>query len=151
MITFTLNGEKQEYTGNGNYTLLNYLRNVKGITSVKDGCSGQAACGACTVEINGKAVLSCVTKMRKLQDAEVLTPEGFPPYVLDTIAKMMVNEGAVQCGFCTPGFISRTKVLLQDNPEPNIEEIRKAIKPHLCRCTGYKKIEDAIVCLGSYR
>ncbi len=144
MISFTLNGEKQSYQGNPDKSLLEYLRLDKHLTSVKDGCSGQAACGACTVEINGKAMLSCVTKMSKLQDAEVLTPEGFPPYVLDTIAKIMVNEGAVQCGFCTPGFISRTKVLLQDNPTPDIEEIRKAIKPHLCRCTGYKKIESAI-------
>jgi len=146
MISFALNGEKQNYKGDSGRTLLEYLRLDKHITSVKDGCSGQAACGACTVEINGKAMLSCVIKMEKLQDAEVFTPEGFPDYVLDTIAKAFVNKGAVQCGFCTPGFISRTKVLLHNNPQPTIEEIRKAIKPHLCRCTGYKKIEDAIVC-----
>lgn len=146
MISFTLNGEKQNYKDNPDKSLLEYLRLDKHITSVKDGCSGQAACGACTVEINGKAMLSCVIKMEKLQDAEVFTPEGFPDYVLDTIAKAFVNKGAVQCGFCTPGFISRTKVLLHNNPQPTIEEIRKAIKPHLCRCTGYKKIEDAIVC-----
>ena len=148
MISFTLNNKKQNYTGNPDKTLLDFLRIDKNITSVKDGCSGQAACGACTVEINGKAMLSCVIKMSKLQDAEVLTPEGFPPYVLDTIAKAMVNKGAVQCGFCTPGFISRTKVLLQNNPNPTIEEIQKAIKPHLCRCTGYKKIEEAIQFAG---
>ena len=141
MITFTLNGEKQEYHGDGHYTLLNYLRKDKGITSVKDGCSGQAACGACTVEINGHAKLSCVTKMRTLQDAEIYTMEGFPEYVKDTIAKAMVNEGAVQCGFCTPGFITSTKVLLEHNPNPTVEEIQKAFKPHVCRCTGYKKIE----------
>lgn len=148
MITFSLNGQQQNYTGDPDRTLLDFLRLDKHITSVKDGCSGQAACGACTVEINGKAMLSCVTKMLKLQDAEVLTPEGFPPYVLDTIAKAMVNKGAVQCGFCTPGFISRTKVLLQNNPTPSIEEIQKAIKPHICRCTGYKKIEEAIQYAG---
>ncbi|RLD45420.1 MAG: selenium-dependent xanthine dehydrogenase [Bacteroidetes bacterium] len=148
MISFTLNGEKQKYEGNPKRSLLDFLRLDKHITSVKDGCSGQAACGACTVEINGKAMLSCVVKMEKLQDAEVLTPEGFPDYVLDTIAKAFVNKGAVQCGFCTPGFISRTKVLLQNNPHPTIVEVRKAIKPHLCRCTGYKKIEEAIVCAG---
>ncbi|RLD83776.1 MAG: (2Fe-2S)-binding protein, partial [Bacteroidetes bacterium] len=76
MISFTLNGEKQSYQGNPDKSLLEYLRLDKHLTSVKDGCSGQAACGACTVEINGKAMLSCVTKMSKLQDAEVLTPEG---------------------------------------------------------------------------
>ena len=145
MISFTLNGDKQNYEGNPGKSLLTYLRLDKQFTSVKDGCSGQAACGACTVEINGKAILSCVIKMEKLQDAAVYTPEGFPDYVLDTIAKSFVNKGAVQCGFCTPGFISRTKVLLQNNPHPTIDEVRKAIKPHLCRCTGYKKIEDAII------
>lgn len=148
MISFKLNGEKQNYKGDFEKSLLEYLRLDKHLTSVKDGCSGQAACGACTVEIDGKAVLSCVTKMGKLQGAEVLTPEGFPKYVLDTIAKAFVNKGAVQCGFCTPGFISRTKVLLQNNPRPTIGEIQKAIKPHLCRCTGYKKIEEAIVYAG---
>ena len=148
MISFTLNGEIQQYDGNPDKSLLEYLRLGKHLTSVKDGCSEQAACGACTVEIDGKAVLSCVTKMGKLQDKEVLTPEGFPAYILDTIAKAFVNKGAVQCGFCTPGFISRTKVLLQNNPNPTVKEVQKAIKSHLCRCTGYKKIEDAIVHAG---
>ena len=148
MISFTLNGQSETYEGNPDKSLLDYLRLERNITSVKDGCSGQAACGACTVEINGKAMLSCVTKMSKIQDAEVLTPEGFPDYILDTIAKAMVNKGAVQCGFCTPGFISRTKVLLQNNPQPSVEEVQKAIKPHLCRCTGYKKIEEAIIYAG---
>lgn len=150
MISFKLNGEIQDYFGDPNQSLLNYLRLGKGITSIKDGCSAQAACGACTVEVNGKAVLSCVTKMQKLEAAEIFTPEGFPEYVLDTIAKAFVNKGAVQCGFCTPGFISRTKVLLQNNPNPSIEEIQKAIKPHLCRCTGYKKIEEAIQHAGAH-
>ena len=148
MISFKLNGKIQDYEGDPEKSLLEYLRLDKHITSVKDGCSGQAACGACTVEIDGKAMLSCVIKMGKLQDTEVLTPEGFPEYVLDTIAKAFVNKGAVQCGFCSPGFISRTKVLLQNNPQPTIDEIQKAIKPHLCRCTGYKKIEEAIVHAG---
>ena len=126
MISFTLNGEIQTYKGDPDRSLLEYLRLDKNITSVKDGCSAQAACGACTVEIDGKAMLSCVIKMTKLQDSEVYTPEGFPKYVLNTIAKAMVNKGAVQCGFCTPGYISRTKVLLQNNPQPTIEEIIRA-------------------------
>ena len=145
MIIFKLNNKEIRYEGDENKSLLDFIRKDKGLTSVKDGCSGQAACGACTVEMNGKAVLSCVTKMSKLQDAEVYTPEGFPEYVKDTIAKALVNEGGVQCGFCTPGFISRTKVLLRENPEPTIEEVRKAIKSHICRCTGYKKIEKGIL------
>jgi len=115
MITFILNGEKQMFEGNPDLTLLKYLRNEKHLTSVKDGCTDQAACGACTVEINGKAMLSCVQKMGTLQDAVIFTPEGFPEYVKETIAKAFVNKGAVQCGFCTPGLISRTKVLLEKN------------------------------------
>jgi len=142
MITFNLNGKEITYEGDEKYTLLNYLRKDLGITSVKDGCSGQAACGACTVEINGKAKLSCVAKMGTLQDATVLTMEGFPDYIKETIATAMVNEGAVQCGFCTPGFITTTKVLLEKKPKPTIEELRTAFKPHVCRCTGYKKIEN---------
>ena len=144
MITFTLNGVKETYQGSPDLTLLKYLRNHKHIISVKDGCSGQATCGACTVEIDGKARLACVTKMGKLNGTEILTPEGFPEYVKDTIAKAFVNKGAVQCGFCTPGFITRTKILLQNNPNPSIEEIQKAIKPHLCRCTGYTKIMESV-------
>jgi aldehyde oxidoreductase len=148
MITYTLNGVKETYSGDPELTLLKHLRLDKHITSVKDGCSGQATCGACTVEINGKAKLACAIKMKTLNNAEVFTPEGFPDYVKDTIAKAFVNKGAVQCGFCSPGFISRTKVLLQENPNPSIEEIQKAIKSHICRCTGYKKIEEAIIYAG---
>jgi len=144
MIEFRINGKNISYDGDPDKTLLKYLRLELGITSVKDGCSAQATCGACTVEINGQAKLSCVTKLGKLEGAEIYTMEGFPEYVRDTIAKAFVNKGAVQCGFCTPGFIARTKVLLQENPTPTIDQIRKALKSHLCRCTGYKKIEDAI-------
>jgi selenium-dependent xanthine dehydrogenase len=144
MIQFKLNGKTVKYNGDENRTLLKYLRNDACITSLKDGCSAQSACGACTVEINGEAKLSCVIKMSKLQNTEVFTPDGFPEYVKDVIAKAFVNKGAVQCGFCTPGFITRTKVLLQKNPNPTLTEIQTALKQHICRCTGYKKIEDAI-------
>jgi len=145
MISFHLNNKLINYTSNPNQSLLKHLRLDHKITSAKDGCSGQAACGACTVEINGLAKLACVTKMSKLQNAKIYTLEGFPDYVKDNIAKAFVNKAAVQCGFCTPGFVARTKVLLQDNPQPSIDEIRKALKPHLCRCTGYKKIENGIL------
>lgn len=145
MINFTLNNENIVYSGDLNRSLLDFLRKDEQLTAVKDGCSAQAACGACTVEVNGKAVLSCVIKMSKLQGAEIFTPEGFPKHILDLIAKSLVNEGGVQCGFCTPGFISRIKVLLENNAKPTLDEIRKALKPHLCRCTGYKKIEQGIL------
>ncbi len=144
MIRFKLNNEEISFDGNPELSLLNYLREEKDITSVKDGCSGQSACGACLVEIDGKAKLSCVTKMKTLEGYEVLTLEGIPSHIRDLVAKAFVEKGAVQCGFCTPGFIMRTKILLQENPNPTLEEIRVALKWHLCRCTGYKKIENAI-------
>ena len=144
MIKFSLNGELICYEGDPNNSLMNFLREEKDITSVKDGCSCQAYCGACMLEINGEARLSCTTKMYKLNDAEVTTMEGIPEAVRDVIAKAFVEKGAVQCGFCTPGFIMRTKVLFQKNPTPTREEIVKALNVNLCRCTGYVKIIDAI-------
>jgi len=145
MIRFTLNGKEKIYNGDSERSLLDYLRQDEKITSVKDGCSGEGVCGACTLEINGKAKQSCVIKMRRLEGAEIVTLEGTDAYIKDTIAKSFVNKGAVQCGFCTPGLISRTKVLLDKNNNPTYAEVQKAIKPHICRCTGYKKIEEAVL------
>jgi selenium-dependent xanthine dehydrogenase len=145
MIHFKLNGKERIYKGDVERSLLDYLRKDEGITSVKDGCSGEGVCGACTLEIDGKARQSCVTKMKRLEGVEIVTLEGTDTYLKDTIAKAYVNKGAVQCGFCTPGLISRTKILLDKNQNPSLEEVQKAIKPHICRCTGYKKIEDAVL------
>jgi len=144
MINFRLNDENISYSGNPEITLLQLIRGEKHLTATKDGCSGQATCGACTVEINGKAKLACATKIKSLDSTEVFTLEGIPENIRDVIAKTFVNKGAVQCGFCTPGFIMRTKILLQENLNPTYNEIQKAIRPNLCRCTGYKKIECAI-------
>jgi selenium-dependent xanthine dehydrogenase len=144
MINFILNKENINYNGNPELTLLKYLRNELEITSVKDGCSGQAACGACMVEINGEAKLSCITPMSKLQGTEVTTMEGVPEKIKQVLGKAFVEKGAVQCGFCTPGFLMRTKVLLQKNPTPTKEEIKQALTLNLCRCTGYAKIIEAI-------
>jgi aldehyde oxidoreductase len=145
MVQFTLNGQSINYSGEKTRSLLDYLRLDRHLTAAKDGCSGEGVCGACTVEIDGKARLACTTRMEKLEGARVLTMEGFPEYVRHTLVASFVNHGAVQCGFCIPGFISRTKVLLEKNPSPSIEEVRQAIRPHLCRCTGYKKIEEGIL------
>ena len=144
MVSFYLNGSKIEYSGNEDRTLIQFLRLDAGITSVKDGCSGQGVCGACLVEIDGKARLSCTTRMKRLQDCSVVTTEGIPEPVREVIAKAFVERGAVQCGFCTPGLIMRTKILFTEKSHPAREEIRKAINLHLCRCTGYVKIIDAI-------
>lgn len=144
MIRFILNGADVTFTGNPEKKLLYFLRNEKHITSAKDGCSGQGACGACMVEINGEARLSCLTPMKKVDKAVVNTLEGIPPGIRDVLARAFVEKGAVQCGFCSPGFLMRTKILLQKNPNPSREEIRHALNQNLCRCTGYVKIVDAI-------
>ena len=144
MITFILNNNKINFKGDEEETLLNYLRNKLGITSVKDGCSGEGVCGACMVEIDGKARLSCTRRMKSLEGSEVITMEGIPEKVREVIARAYVKKGAVQCGFCTPGLIMRTKVLFAENPYPDREQIKKAINLNLCRCTGYVKIVDAI-------
>lgn len=145
MISFHLNNQQVNYNGDTQISLLNYLRNELKITSVKDGCSGQGACGACLVEVEGKPKLSCTTKLESLNDKKVLTLEGVPNEVLDIIAKAFVKKGAVQCGFCTPGFLMRTKILFDQNLNPSKDEIKKALGLNLCRCTGYQKIVDAIV------
>jgi aldehyde oxidoreductase len=144
MVKFILNGQITNFEGDPEIPLLKFLRNTKNITSVKDGCSCQGACGACMVEINGEAKLSCLTPLKKLENAKVNTLEGLPEDVRDILAKAFVEIGAVQCGFCTPGFLMRTNILLQKNPTPTREEIKQALTLNLCRCTGYVKIIDGI-------
>ena len=145
MIRFKLNGQDTIYRGPEDRTLLRYLREEAGLTSVKDGCSGQAACGACLVELSGRPALSCSTPMKRVQGREVVTIEGFPEEVRRTLGRAFVARGAVQCGFCTPGLITRAKILLQDNRNPTREEVVQALKANLCRCTGYVKIVEAVL------
>ncbi|MCK4677019.1 MAG: selenium-dependent xanthine dehydrogenase [Bacteroidales bacterium] len=144
MITYFLNGIKMTFSGDPGKSLLNHLRLDLNITSVKDGCSGQGVCGACTVEINGKARLACTTKMKNLDNAHINTTEGLPVDFKKIIGEAFVEKGAVQCGFCSPGILMRAKGLYNINPSPSRHEITKAISPNLCRCTGYVKIIDAI-------
>lgn len=144
MIKFTLNGKIHEYNGDEEQSLLSHLRNDLHITTVKDGCSGQGTCGACTVEIDGKAKLSCKTKISMLEGAEVNTIEGLPEDFKTTMGVSFSEKGAVQCGFCSPGMIMRSKALFNQNKKPTRDEIFKAISPNICRCTGYVKIVDAV-------
>ena len=145
MIAFRLNGQSVDYSGDPAASLLSFLRRERRLTAAKDGCSGQAACGACLVEVNGRACLACSTPMSKVNGGEVVTLEGLPEPLRRTLGMAFVNRGAVQCGFCTPSFLMRAKVLLQGNRNPSREEVVKAVRPHLCRCTGYVKIVDAIL------
>jgi len=143
-MNFTLNGNKKTYTGDPELPLLTYLREIEGIISPKDGCAPQASCGCCTVELNGKAVLSCAITMKKVDGGVVLTTEGLDNYKKKVIANAFVEKCGVQCGFCIPGIVMQAKVLIDNNQSPNRDEIAKALTPNLCRCTGYKKIIDAI-------
>jgi len=143
-MKFILNRNKKEFNGDPELPLLTYLRELEGITSPKDGCAPQASCGACTVELNGKAVLSCVIPMEKVENGEVTTTEGLSEYEQRVITNAFVEKCGVQCGFCIPGIVMQSSVLIKNNPEPSREEIAKALTPNLCRCTGYKKIIDAI-------
>jgi aldehyde oxidoreductase len=144
MITFVLNGVKRFFLGDEEESLLDHLRLENRITSHKDGCSGQGVCGACTVEINGKARMACRTKMKNLEGAEVVTTEGLPAKFRTIISRKFAEKGAVQCGFCSPGMVMRAKALYNTNKKPSRKEIIAAITPNLCRCTGYVKIVDAI-------
>jgi aldehyde oxidoreductase len=144
MSKFILNDRKVEYSGDEKLSLLHYLREEAGIFSAKDGCSGQGACGACLVELNGKPALACVTLMKKVAGGTVITLEGLPDDLRRTLGNAFVEKGAVQCGFCSPGFLMRTKILLQDNPRPDRAQILEALKLNICRCTGYIKIVEAI-------
>jgi selenium-dependent xanthine dehydrogenase len=144
MIEFILNDIRTTYEGPTERCLLSYLRQDAGIVSVKDGCSGQAACGACLLEIDGKPALACQIPMEKIGGTRVVTIEGFDENLRRILGRAFVAKGAVQCGFCTPGFLSRTKILLENNPDPSREEILQALRLHLCRCTGYIKIVEAI-------
>jgi selenium-dependent xanthine dehydrogenase len=143
-MQFILNGNKKDYNGDPELPLLTYLREIEGIISAKDGCAPQASCGACTVELNGKAVLSCVIPMSKVENGVVATTEGLTEYKQRVITNAFVEKCGVQCGFCIPGIVMQANVLIKNNPEPSRDEIAKALTPNLCRCTGYKKIIDAI-------
>lgn len=144
MIKFMLNGRTCEFDGNPELPLLNYLRDIEGIISPKDGCAPQAACGCCVVQVDDKAVLSCVTKMEKLDGMTITTTEGLGEYRQQVFANAFVSKGGVQCGFCIPGIVMQANNLINHNPTPSRDDIEQALTPHLCRCTGYKKIVDAI-------
>ncbi|MCY4465017.1 MAG: molybdopterin-dependent oxidoreductase [Chloroflexi bacterium] len=146
MIHFHLNGRAIGYAGDPELPLLSWLRDEMGIISPKDGCAPQAACGCCVVQVDDKALLACVTKMDKLAGKSITTTEGLGEYRQNVFANAFVREGGVQCGFCIPGIVMQANNLINRNPEPSRADIEKSLTPHLCRCTGYKKIVDAISC-----
>lgn len=144
LIELTVNGEIREVAVKANDTLLEVLREKLDLIGTKEACS-MGECGACTVLINRKPVLSCLTLALDVTGKEIITIEGVSsPKGLDAVQESFVNMGAVQCGYCTPGMVLTAKDLLFRNPNPNEEQIREAISGNLCRCTGYTKIVEAI-------
>ncbi len=143
-IDLTVNGERVECDVAPGMRLLDLLRDRLHLLGTKEGC-GEGECGACTVLLDGRPVVSCLVLASQADGKEVLTIEGISDGErLHPIQRAFVETGAVQCGFCTPGFIMSTYALLKENPHPSEEEIRTALEGNLCRCTGYAKIIEAV-------
>ena len=143
-VEFTLNGKLMSMEAEPHWTLLDVIRDHLGLTGTKKGCE-TGECGACTVLLDGKNVVSCLILIGEVEGKEVLTIEGMGrDGELDPLQKAFAEVGAVQCGYCTPGMIMSARALLNRNPHPTREEIMEAISGNLCRCTGYEQIIEAI-------
>ncbi|MEM2958558.1 MAG: (2Fe-2S)-binding protein [Candidatus Jordarchaeaceae archaeon] len=143
-ISFILNGRRIKIELNPNETLLNCLRQKFGMTSVKKGCE-LGECGACTVLVNGSPLRSCLMLAIQAEGCEVTTVEGLSEIELHPIQKAFIEKNAYQCGYCTPGMILATKALLDRTPFPTPEKIKEWLEGHLCRCTGYEQIIEAVL------
>ncbi|MDI6772017.1 MAG: selenium-dependent xanthine dehydrogenase [bacterium] len=143
-MEFTLNGRQVSLEVREGASLLEVLREQCGLTSMKDGCAPEGSCGACTVLLDGRAVVSCAQPAERAAGRQVTTLEGLPEEHRAQWADCFVASGASQCGFCTPGIVMKAESLLARNPDPSRDEIARALAGNLCRCTGYIKIIDAI-------
>lgn len=146
---FKLNINGKDVVSDTDKPLLRFLRNDLKITSAKDGCS-EGACGTCTILVDGKAVKACVQKISRFVDKKILTVEGLSKREKEVYEYCFGEVGAVQCGFCIPGMVICAKALLDTNPNPTKLDVKKAIRGNICRCTGYKKIEEAILMAARY-
>ncbi|EEB82583.1 carbon monoxide dehydrogenase small chain [Roseobacter sp. GAI101] len=145
MITMTVNGEKKEVLAEPRELLIYVLREKMGMTGPHVGCE-TSHCGACTVEIDGKSVKSCTMFAAQAQGAEITTIEGLgSPDSLHVLQESFKEHHGLQCGYCTPGMITRAHRLLQANPNPTEEEVRFGIAGNICRCTGYQNIVKSIL------
>lgn len=151
-LSFTLNGKRVEVDAAPGTLLVDLLREDFNLTGTKVGCR-EGECGACTVLVDGEAYNSCLMPAFKVQGREVTTIEGLQQAdgALDPIQDAFMEAGAAQCGFCTPGMILNAKALLSKNPSPGEDEIRLALSGVLCRCTGYRKIVEAVKNVASNR
>ena len=143
-VTLTVNGRQRSAEAEPNTLLINLLRDDMMLTGAKYGC-GVGECGACTVLLDGESVLACMILAADVDGRSVETIEALGEYDhLNPIQEAFLEEGAVQCGFCTPGFIMSTKALLSEKPQPTETEIREYLKGNMCRCTGYVNIVKAV-------
>ena len=151
ILRMKVNGKTVEASVDPTWTLLRVLREELSLTGTKEGC-GQGDCGACTVIMNGKAVLACLVLALQAEGKEVETIEALgTPEKLHPLQESFIRHGAVQCGFCTPGMLMSAAALLRKNPHPSEEEIKKGISGNLCRCTGYVKVVKAIAAVRDNR
>ncbi len=145
VLIFQLNGEPMGILADPAESLLTILREKLGLYGTKAGC-GKGECGACTVLLDDRAVNSCLVPAGKVQGRKVETIENLSQGgKVHPIQEEFVEKGAVQCGFCSPGMVMSAHALLKENPQPNPEQVRVAISGNLCRCSGYKQIEEAIL------
>jgi carbon-monoxide dehydrogenase small subunit len=144
LVTLSVNGERRTVAAEPHHTLLEVLREELGLTGTKHGCE-LGECGACTVLVDGTPVLSCLTLPALVADADITTVEGLATgEKLHPLQIAFAEEGAAQCGYCTPGILLSAKALLDANPRPTRAQIAHAISGNLCRCTGYTAIYEAV-------
>jgi carbon-monoxide dehydrogenase small subunit len=144
-LEFTVNGGKHSLDVAGDMRALDLIRDLLGLTGTKEGC-GKGECGACTILLDGQPVNACLIYAAKLDGRRVETIEGMagPKGELHPIQQAFLDEGAVQCGYCTPGMLLSSKALLARRPSPSVAEIEEALSGNFCRCTGYAKIVKAV-------
>lgn len=149
-VSFRVNGEPVELDVSPRELLINTLRSRLGLTSVKYGC-GIGECGNCTVLVNGEPVLACLTLTVDVDGKEVTTVEGLSRSGLTDVQRAFIEEGAIQCGYCTPSFVIMAEYLLREVPNPALSDVREYLKGVLCRCTGYINIFRAVLKAAKYR
>ncbi|HZY11122.1 MAG TPA: 2Fe-2S iron-sulfur cluster-binding protein, partial [Bacteroidota bacterium] len=144
IVSFILNGKPFSALIDNETSLMDVLRDQAGLISPKNGCAPQGSCGCCTVIVGDKALSSCVVPVKSVSGKKVLTLEGFTDRERKIFARSFTVAAGLQCGFCIPGIVCRAKHLIQQNPNPTRDEIARSLNNHICRCTGYVKIVDAI-------